>query len=86
MPLVGVDLSQRLVLDGLWKLVAPLLPSLNSRPQGSGTAPCDERAAFTAVVHVLTSGCAWRHLPETFGVSRGRRRIAGSPRGPEAYR
>jgi transposase len=29
----------------------------------------DERAAFTAVVYVLTSGCVWRHLPETFGVS-----------------
>lgn len=41
----------------------------NSRPQGGGTAPCDERAVFTAVVYVLTSGCAWRHLPETFGVS-----------------
>lgn len=24
---------------------------------------------FKAVVYVLTSGCAWRHLPETFGVS-----------------
>ncbi|WP_443064612.1 IS5 family transposase [Streptomyces sp. NBC_00582] len=46
-----------------------LLPSFNSRPQGGGTAPCDERAVFTAVVYVLTSGCAWRHLPETFGVS-----------------
>ncbi|MFE9650383.1 transposase [Streptomyces sp. NPDC006365] len=50
-------------------MVAPLLPSFNSRPQGGGTAPCDERAVFTAVVYVLTSGCAWRHLPETFGVS-----------------
>lgn len=29
----------------------------------------DERAVFTAVVYVLASGCAWRHLPETFGVS-----------------
>ncbi|MGA6226968.1 transposase [Streptomyces umbrinus] len=64
-----VDPSQRLVPDGLWKLFARLLPSFNSRPQGGGTAPCDERAGFTAVVHVLTSGCAWRHLPETFGVS-----------------
>ncbi|MEU2134909.1 transposase [Streptomyces sp. NPDC018352] len=26
-------------------------------------------AVFTAVVYVLTSGCAWRHLPETFSVS-----------------
>ncbi|WP_373429199.1 IS5 family transposase [Streptomyces sp. V4I23] len=64
-----VGLSQRLVPDELWSLVAPLLPSFTSRPQGGGTAPVDERAAFTAVVYVLTSGCAWRHLPETFGVS-----------------
>ncbi len=31
--------------------------------------PCDERAVFTAVVYALTSGCAWRHLPPTFGTS-----------------
>lgn len=66
---MGVDLSQRLVPDELWSLVAPLLPSFSSRPQGGGTAPVDERAVFAAVVFVLTSGCAWRHLPETFGVS-----------------
>lgn len=24
---------------------------------------------FTAVVYALTSGCAWRHLPPTFGTS-----------------
>ncbi len=29
----------------------------------------DERAVFTAVVYVLTSGCAWRHLPGALGVS-----------------
>ncbi|GAA2405643.1 hypothetical protein GCM10010420_36910 [Streptomyces glaucosporus] len=66
---MSVGLSQRLVPDGLWELVAPLLPKFTSRPQGGGTAPVDERAAFTAVVYVLTSGCAWWHLPETFGVS-----------------
>ncbi|MDX2962384.1 transposase [Streptomyces acidiscabies] len=53
----------------MWELVAPLLPSFNSRPQGGGTVPLDERAVFTAVVYVLTSGCAWRYPPETFGVS-----------------
>ncbi|MFF9757843.1 IS5 family transposase [Streptomyces sp. NPDC014344] len=62
-------MSQRLVPDELWSLVAPLLPPFASRPQGGGTAPVDERAVFTAVVYVLSSGCAWRHLPETFGVS-----------------
>ncbi len=66
---VGADLSQRLVPDDLRELVAPLPPSFTSRPQGGGTAPRDERAVFTAVVYVLTSGCAWRHLPGTFGVS-----------------
>ncbi|MGC5343777.1 IS5 family transposase [Streptomyces sp. DT171] len=66
---MSADLSRRLVPDGLWELVAPLLPPFKSRPQGGGTAPCDERAVFAAVVYVLTSGCAWRHLPEAFGVS-----------------
>ncbi|MFF7586082.1 transposase [Kitasatospora purpeofusca] len=66
---MGADLSQRLVPDGLWDQVAPLLPSFATRRQGGGTAPLDERAVFAAVVYVLTSGCAWRHLPPTFGVS-----------------
>ena len=25
---------------------------------------------FAAIVYVLTTGCAWRHLPPGFGVSR----------------
>ncbi|MBT2487485.1 IS5 family transposase [Streptomyces sp. ISL-96] len=66
---MAVDLSRRLVPDGLWELAAPLLPRFKSRPQVGGTTPVDERAVFTAVVYVLTSGCAWRHLPPTFGVS-----------------
>ncbi|MGW1887544.1 transposase [Streptomyces sp. NPDC001970] len=69
LPVVGADLSKRLVPDELWELAAPLLPSFAARPQGGGTAPCDERAVFTAVVYALTSGCAWRHLPPTFGTS-----------------
>nr|WP_308118036.1 IS5 family transposase [Streptomyces buecherae] len=66
---MDADLSKRLVPDELWRLVAPLLPSFAARPQGGGTAPRDQRAVFTAVVYVLTSGCAWRHLPPTFGTS-----------------
>ncbi|MEV8306841.1 IS5 family transposase [Streptomyces flavidovirens] len=46
-----------------------MLPKFTSRPQGGGTAPVGERAVFAAVVYVLTSGCAWRFLPESFGVS-----------------
>ncbi|WP_202950073.1 transposase, partial [Streptomyces acidiscabies] len=76
------DLSKRLVPDELWELVAPLLPSFVARPQGGGTAPRDERAVFTAVVYVLTSGCAWRHLPPTFGTSPATAH-AGSRPGPK---
>ncbi|WP_442811917.1 transposase [Streptomyces sp. NBC_01803] len=79
---MGADLSRRrLVPDGLWDLVAAFLPSFTPRCQGSGTSPPDERAVFTAVVYVLTSGCAWRHLPPTFGVSSATAHPAGSPPG-----
>ncbi|MFI1726949.1 transposase [Streptomyces sp. NPDC020489] len=63
------DLSRRLVSDELWALTEPLLPVFAPRRQGGGTAPVDERAVFTAVVYVLTSGCAWRLLPPWLGVS-----------------
>jgi transposase len=62
-------LSLRLVPDELWALVEPLLPRFKVRPQGGGTAPVDERAVFTAIVYVLTSGCGWRELPPSFGVT-----------------
>lgn len=63
------DLSRRLVPDELWALAAPLIPGFDPRPQGGGTAPVDDRAVFTAIVFVLTSGCAWRYLPPSFGVT-----------------
>ena len=63
------SLSQRLVPDELWEIVQPLIPPFPPRPQGGGTAGTDDRAVFTAIVFVLTSGCAWRHLPPSFGVS-----------------
>ena len=61
-------LAGRLVPDELWAIVEPLIPSFVPRAQGGGTAPVDPRAVFTAIVYVLTSGCAWRMLPGSFGV------------------
>ena len=61
-------LSLRLVPDELWGLVEPLLPQFRPRPQGGGTAPLPVRTVFTAIVYVLSSGCAWRDLPPSFGV------------------
>ncbi len=63
------ELSRRLVPDELWALAEPLLPRFTARKQGGGTAPTDQRAVFTAVVYALTSGCAWRMLPPSFGVT-----------------
>nr|WP_217999454.1 IS5 family transposase [Rhodococcus wratislaviensis] len=62
-------MSLRLVPDVLWEIVEPLIPRFAARPQGGGSAPVDDRAVFTAIVYVLTSGCAWRHLPPSFGVT-----------------
>ena len=56
--------------DGLWEIVEPLIPPQRDRPQGGGTRHVDERAVFTAIAYVLTTGCAWRHLPAEFGVSK----------------
>jgi hypothetical protein len=58
---VRVDdrLALRLVPDELWMLAEPLLPEFTPRPQGGGTSPVDQRAVFTAIVYVLSSGCAW---------------------------
>jgi transposase len=66
---VASDLAKRLVPDELWELAVLLIPQFRPRGQGGGTAPVDDRAVFTAIVNVLTSGCAWRHLPSEFGVS-----------------
>ncbi|MGW6774772.1 transposase [Streptomyces sp. NPDC055037] len=68
MPVVGADLSKHLVLMNSGSR-PPRCCRRSLAPQGGGTAPCDERAVFTAVVYALTSGCAWRHLPPTFSTS-----------------
>src|SRR3712207_8567670 len=72
-------LGQELVPDGLWAIVEPLLPPQRERPQGGGTRFRDDRAVFTAIVCVLTTGCAWRHLPAEFRVSKAtvHRRFVG---------
>jgi transposase len=63
------QLDRELVPDELWKIVEPLIPPQRERRQGGGTRYVDNRAVFTAIVYVLTTGCAWRHLPAEFGVS-----------------
>jgi transposase len=58
-----------LVPDELWELAEPLIPRYRPHRQGGGTSSVDDRAVFTAIVYVLTSGCARRQLPGEFRVS-----------------
>nr|WP_223208087.1 IS5 family transposase [Actinopolyspora erythraea] len=50
-------------------IAAPLLPEHGVRRQGGGRRRAGDRAVFTAIVFVLTSGCSWRQVPPSFGVS-----------------
>lgn len=63
------QLSSRLVSPNLWAVVEPLIPPAKVRRQGGGRGRVCNRAVFTAIVFVLSSGCAWRHLPASFGVT-----------------
>lgn len=63
------EFARRLVPEGLWEITEPLIPDPPKRAQGGGIQRVDDRQVFAAVVFVLTTGCAWRHLPPTFGVS-----------------
>ncbi|MET9539035.1 transposase [Streptomyces sp. NPDC006553] len=77
---MGGDLSQQLVPDDLWEMVEPVLPPFRSRAQGGGTAPWDQRAVVTAVVHVLTSGRGG--ISRRRSECRRRRLTVGSSSGP----
>lgn len=65
---MGNELARRLVPDELWEVVEPLIPPAKVRPQGGGRSRVDDRAVFTAITFVLTSGCSWRGVPRVFGV------------------
>ena len=56
------------VRDELWEAVGPLLPEHVPDPRG-GRPPIDDRVCFNAIVFVLFTGIAWRHLPRELGCS-----------------
>jgi transposase len=56
------------VRDELWEVVEPFLPRQEPDPRG-GRPRVDDRIAFGAIVFVLFTGIAWRHLPRELGCS-----------------
>jgi transposase len=65
---VAVAQSVWQVRDELWRVVEPLLPAHEPDPRG-GRPRLDDRVCFGAIVFVLFTGIAWRHLPRELGCS-----------------
>jgi transposase len=56
------------VRDELWQHIEPLLPE--HKPDRRGGRPrVDDRVCFSAIMFMLFTGIAWRHLPRELGVS-----------------
>ena len=56
------------VRDDLWEVAEPLFPVHRPDPRG-GRPRVDDRVCFNAIVFVLFTGIAWRHLPRELGCS-----------------
>ena len=55
---------EKLVPDGLWEQIAPLLPPPKPRRyRYPGRLRADDRAALAGIVFVLKTGIAWNQLP-----------------------
>jgi transposase len=60
-----------IVADALWAKVEPLLPIKQRRFRYPGRKRLDDRAALEAILFVLHTGIAWRHLPLELGFGSG---------------
>jgi transposase len=56
------DVERFWLNDAQWRAIAPSLPSRQTGPKRS-----DDRLIISGIVHVLTSGCAWRDCPSEYG-------------------
>jgi transposase len=63
-------MSTPLVSDGLWAIIAPLLPTERPKPKG-GRPRIADRAALTGILFVLKSGIPWELLPQELGYGSG---------------
>jgi len=63
-------MSNPLVSDELWAIVAPLLPPEPPKPKG-GRPRVPDRACLTGIIFVLKSGIQWELLPQEMGCGSG---------------
>src|SRR5512143_2600144 len=58
-----------IVDDGLWELVAPLLPPWPAR--SPGPRPVEDRRCLQGILFVLHTGIGWEDLPQELGFGSG---------------
>jgi transposase len=63
-------MAKPLLPDGLWEIIAPLLPKRPPRPKG-GRPPLDDRKALIGILFVLKTGIPWEDLPCELGAGSG---------------
>src|SRR5258706_8429019 len=64
-------MSNPLVSDKLWAIIAPLLPAEPPKPRGGRPRSISDRAALTGILFVLKSGIPWEMLPQEMGCGSG---------------
>src|SRR5215469_7347230 len=60
-------MSNPLVSDALWSLIAPFLPPEQLKPRGGRPRSIPDRAALSGILFVLKSGIGWEMLPQEMG-------------------
>ena len=63
----NIDETYR-ISDSVWKQIEPLLPP--EIPELSNDPPqMNDREAMEAILYVLHTGCKWKEIPHSLGVS-----------------
>lgn len=63
-------MAKELLPEGLWEMIAPILPSERPKPKG-GRPRVPDRAVLTGIIFVLRSGIPWEMLPKELGCGCG---------------